>query len=40
MIDKIISLKNPDKIIEIINKVKISTLNYGEIVFFTNGNDW
>jgi hypothetical protein len=31
MVDTIISLKNPDKLVEIINKVKISTINYGEI---------
>ena len=35
-----ILIKNTDEIREIIEKAKFPTLSHGEVVIFTNGNDW
>jgi len=35
-----ILIKNTDKIREIIEKAKFQTSRHGEVVLFTNGNDW
>ena len=40
MSDVEILIKNTDKIKEIIEKVKFQTSRHGEVVLFTNGNDW
>lgn len=40
MSDLEILIKNTDKIKEIIEKVKFQTSRHGEVVLFTNGNDW
>jgi len=40
MPDLEILIKNTDKIREIIEKVKFQTSRHGEVVLFTNGNDW
>ena len=40
MSDLEILIKNTNKIKEIIEKVKFQTSRHGEVVLFTNGNDW
>jgi hypothetical protein len=40
MSDLEIVIKNTDEIREIIEKVKFQTVHHGEVVLFTNGNDW